>query len=95
MYDHRQYTYPDITGFVSVPGHLNDDELMGSHSSPLYRTGLAKQSKLFLVFLSQVSHGLSRMSMRAELERLHKTGNFWISKSLYQMILASAGENKK
>jgi len=68
---------------------------MGSHSSPLYRTGLAKRLKLFLVFLSQVSHGLSCMSMRAELERLHKTGNFWISKSLYQMILASAGENKK
>lgn len=34
-------------------------------------------------------------SMRAELDRLHKTGNFWISKSLHQMILTNAGENKK
>lgn len=34
-------------------------------------------------------------SMRAELERLHKTGNFWISKSLHQVILTTAGENKK
>ena len=34
-------------------------------------------------------------SMRAELERLHKSGNFWISKSLHQMIPATAGENKK
>ena len=34
-------------------------------------------------------------SMRAELERLHKTGNFWISKSLHQMILTTAGETKK
>ncbi|MFA6225192.1 MAG: DUF3368 domain-containing protein [Methanoregula sp.] len=34
-------------------------------------------------------------SMRAELERLHKTGNFWISKSLHQMLLTTAGENRK
>jgi hypothetical protein len=34
-------------------------------------------------------------SMRAELERLQKTGNFWISKSLYQTILTAAGENRR
>ena len=34
-------------------------------------------------------------SMRAELERLQKTGNFWISKSLQQMILTTAGESRK
>lgn len=34
-------------------------------------------------------------SMRSELERLQKSGNFWISKSLHQTILTAAGENKK
>ena len=34
-------------------------------------------------------------SMRTELERLRKTGNFWISKSLHQMILTTAGEKRK
>ena len=34
-------------------------------------------------------------SMRAEMDRLQRTGNFWISKSLRQMILAHAGENRE
>jgi len=34
-------------------------------------------------------------SMRAEMDRLQRTGNFWISKSLQQMILTTAGESRK
>ena len=34
-------------------------------------------------------------SMRAEMDRLQRTGNFRISKSLQQMILTTAGESRK
>ena len=34
-------------------------------------------------------------SMRAEMDRLQRTGNFRISKSLRQMILTTAGESRK
>ncbi|MCX6701175.1 MAG: DUF3368 domain-containing protein [Methanomicrobiales archaeon] len=34
-------------------------------------------------------------SMRVEMDRLQRTGNFWISKSLQQMILTTAGESRK
>jgi len=34
-------------------------------------------------------------SMRAEMDRLQRTGNFWIGKSLRQTILTTAGENRE
>jgi hypothetical protein len=47
---------------ASLP-YLGISMMMGSHSSPPHRTGLAIQLKLFFRFLSQLSYGLSRMSM--------------------------------
>jgi hypothetical protein len=34
-------------------------------------------------------------SLRAELDRLQRKGNFWISKPLYRQILISAGEKER
>ncbi len=59
----------------------------------------AEQHGLFVIgiigILLQAKADKKIKSMRAEMARLQRTGNFWISKSLHHNILTAAGENKK
>ena len=67
------------------------DETEARHSADLH--GLSVIGIIGILLQAKADKKIR--SIRAEMERLQKTGNFWISKSLHQTILTAAGESKK